>query len=256
MRKIISSMLIGASFITEPLEAMRNSLVDILGFNIEMWQMILVGILAVALIVVLIVALCRPGKKNKKERIKQFIHTEEKICKIKKALNEKNEEIGKARHVLNKRQLDYSRSVRTVKENYANAYGKEDREFFVTSEKLNELNENLRDLSLRMTKKNIKAEELEALKAEFAEAEAKHSDLAERFAEMRTEKIARDEKYNAELKKLEDDYAFVKDDYEADIDVKTKEIRKLEAELDKLEHTKIKISLHQLLAKQFLPGHT
>lgn len=242
MRKIISSMLIGASFITEPLEAMRNSLVDILGFNIEMWQMILVGILAVALIVVLIVALCRPGKKNKKERIKQFIDTEEKICKIKKALNEKNEEIGKARHVLNKRQLDYTRSVRTVKENYANAYGKEDREFFVTSEKLNELNENLRDLSLRMTKKNIKAEELEALKAEFAEAEAKHSDLAERFAEMRTEKIARDEKYNAELKKLEDDYAFVKDDYEADIDVKTKEIRKLEAELDKLEHTKIKIS--------------
>lgn len=242
MRKIISSMLIGASFITEPLEAMRNSLVDILGFNIEMWQMILVGILAVALIVVLIVALCRPGKKNKKERIKQFIDTEEKICKIKKALNEKNEEIGKARHVLNKRQLDYSRSVRTVKENYANAYGKKDREFFVTSEKLNELNENLRDLSLRMTKKNIKAEELEALKAEFAEAEAKHSDLAERFAEMRTEKIARDEKYNAELKKLEDDYAFVKDDYEADIDVKTKEIRKLEAELDKLEHTKIKIS--------------
>ena len=242
MGKIISSMLIGASFITEPLEAIRNSLVDILGFNIEMWQMILVGILAVALIVVLIVALCRPGKKNKKERIKQFIDTEEKICKIKKALNEKNEEIGKARHVLNKRQLDYSRSVRTVKENYANAYGKEDREFFVTSEKLNELNENLRDLSLRMTKKNIKAEELEALKAEFAEAEAKHSDLAERFAEMRTEKIARDEKYNAELKKLEDDYAFVKDDYEADIDVKTKEIRKLEAELDKLEHTKIKIS--------------
>ena len=242
MGKIISSMLIGASFITEPLEAMRNSLVDILGFNIEMWQMILVGILAVALIVVLIVALCRPGKKNKKERIKQFIDTEEKICKIKKALNEKNEEIGKARHVLNKRQLDYSRSVRTVKENYANAYGKEDREFFVTSEKLNELNENLRDLSLRMTKKNIKAEELEALKAEFAEAEAKHSDLAERFAEMRTEKIARDEKYNAELKKLEDDYAFVKDDYEADIDVKTKEIRKLEDELDKLEHTKIKIS--------------
>lgn len=242
MGKIISSMLIGASFITEPLEAMRNSLVDILGFNIEMWQMILVGILAVALIVVLIVALCRPGKKSKKERIKQFIDTEEKICKIKKALNEKNEEIGKARHVLNKRQLDYSRSVRTVKENYANAYGKEDREFFVTSEKLNELNENLRDLSLRMTKKNIKAEELEALKAEFAEAEAKHSDLAERFAEMRTEKIARDEKYNAELKKLEDDYAFVKDDYEADIDVKTKEIRKLEAELDKLEHTKIKIS--------------
>lgn len=242
MGKIISSMLIGASFITEPLEAMRNSLVDILGFNIEMWQMILVGILAVALIVVLIVALCRPGKKSKKERIKQFIDTEEKICKIKKALNEKNEEIGKARHVLNKRQLDYSRSVRTVKENYANAYGKEDREFFVTSEKLNELNENLRDLSLRMTKKNIKAEELEALKAELAEAEAKHSDLAERFAEMRTEKIARDEKYNAELKKLEDDYAFVKDDYEADIDVKTKEIRKLEAELDKLEHTKIKIS--------------
>ena len=242
MRKIISSMLIGASFITEPLEAMRNSLVDILGFNIEMWQMILVGILAVALIVVLIVALCRPGKKNKKERIKQFIDTEEKICKIKKALNEKNEEIGKARHVLNKRQLDYSRSVRTVKENYANAYGKEDREFFVTSEQLNELNENLRDLSLRMTKKNIKAEELKALKAEFAEAEAKHSDLAERFAEMRTEKIARDEKYNAELKKLEDDYAFVKDDYEADIDVKTKEIRKLEDELDKLEHTKIKIS--------------
>ena len=242
MGKIISSMLIGASFITEPLEAMRNSLVDILGFNIEMWQMILVGILAVALIVVLIVALCRPGKKNKKERIKQFIDTEEKICKIKKALNEKNEEIGKARHVLNKRQLDFNRSVRTVKENYANAYGKEDREFFVTSEKLNELNENLRDLSLRMTKKNIKAEELEALKAEFADAEAKHSDLAERFAEMRTEKIARDEKYNAELKKLEDDYAFVKDDYEADIDVKTKEIRKLEAELDKLEHTKIKIS--------------
>lgn len=242
MGKIISSMLIGASFITEPLEAMRNSLVDILGFNIEMWQMILVGILAVALIVVLIVALCRPGKKNKKERIKQFIDTEEKICKIKKALNEKNEEIGKARHVLNKRQLDFNRSIRTVKENYANAYGKEDREFFVTSEKLNELNENLRDLSLRMTKKNIKAEELEALKAEFAEAEAKHSDLAERFAEMRTEKIARDEKYNAELKKLEDDYAFVKDDYEADIDVKTKEIRKLEAELDKLEHTKIKIS--------------
>ena len=242
MGKIISSMLIGASFITEPLEAIRNSLVDILGFNIEIWQMILVVILAVALIVVLIVALCRPGKKNKKERIKQFIDTEEKICKIKKALNEKNEEIGKARHVLNKRQLDFNRSVRTVKENYANAYGKEDREFFVTSEKLNELNENLRDLSLRMTKKNIKAEELEALKAEFAEAEAKHSDLAERFAEMRTEKIARDEKYNAELKKLEDDYAFVKDDYEADIDVKTKEIRKLEAELDRLEHTKIKIS--------------
>lgn len=242
MGKIISSMLIGASFITEPLEAMRSSLVEILGFNIEMWQMILVGVLALALIVVLIVALCRPGKKNKKERIKQFIDTEEKIYKIKKALNEKNEEIGKARHALNKRQLDYNRSVRTVKENYANAYGKEDREFFVTSEKLNDLNENLRDLSLRMTKKNIKSEELEALKAEFAKAEAEHSDLAERFAEMRTEKIARDEKYNAELKKLGDEYAFVKNDYEADINAKTKEIKKLEAELDKLEHTKIKIS--------------
>lgn len=242
MGKIISSMLIGASFITEPLEAMRSSLVEILGFNIEMWQMILVGVLALALIVVLIVALCRPGKKNKKERIKQFIDTEEKIYKIKKALNEKNEEIGKARHALNKRQLDYNRSVRTVKENYANAYGKEDREFFVTSEKLNDLNENLRDLSLRMTKKNIKSEELEALKAEFAKAEAEHSDLAERFAEMRTEKIARDEKYNAEVKKLGDEYAFVKNDYEADINAKTREIKKLEAELDKLEHTKIKIS--------------
>ena len=242
MGKIISSMLIGASFITEPLEAMRSSLVEILGFNIEMWQMILVGVLALALIVVLIVALCRPGKKNKRERIKQFIATEEKIYKIKKALNEKNEEIGKARHELNKRQLDYNRSVRTVKENYANAYGKEDREFFVTSEKLNDLNENLRDLSLRMTKKNIKSEELEALKAEFAKAEAEHSDLAERFAEMRTEKIARDEKYNAELKKIGDEYAFVKNDYEADINAKTKEIRNLEAELDKLEHTKIRIS--------------
>ena len=242
MGKIISSMLIGASFITEPLEAMRSSLVEILGFNIEMWQMILVGVLALALIVVLIVALCRPGKKNKRERIKQFIATEEKIYKIKKALNEKNEEIGKARHELNKRQLDYNRSVRTVKENYANAYGKEDREFFVASEKLNDLNENLRDLSLRMTKKNIKSEELEALKAEFAKAEAEHSDLAERFAEMRTEKIARDEKYNAELKKLGDEYAFVKNDYEADINAKTKEIRNLEAELDKLEHTKIRIS--------------
>ena len=242
MGKIISSMLIGASFITEPLEAMRSSLVEILGFNIEMWQMILVGVLALALIVVLIVALCRPGKKNKRERIKQFIATEEKIYKIKKALNEKNEEIGKARHELNKRQLDYNRSVRTVKENYANAYGKEDREFFVTSEKLNDLNENLRDLSLRMTKKNIKSEELEALKAEFAKAEAEHSDLAERFAEMRTEKIARDEKYNAELKKLGDEYASVKNDYEADINAKTKEIRNLEAELDKLEHTKIRIS--------------
>lgn len=242
MGKIISSMLIGASFITEPLEAMRSSLVEILGFNIEMWQMILVGVLALALIVVLIVALCRPGKKNKRERVKQFIATEEKIYKIKKALNEKNEEIGKARHELNKRQLDYNRSVRTVKENYANAYGKEDREFFVTSEKLNDLNENLRDLSLRMTKKNIKSEELEALKAEFAKAEAEHSDLAERFAEMRTEKIARDEKYNAELKKLGDEYAFVKNDYEADINAKTKEIRNLEAELDKLEHTKIRIS--------------
>lgn len=235
-------MLIGASFITEPLEAIRNSLVEILGFNIEMWQMILVGVLALALIVVLIVALCCPGKKNKRERIKQFIATEEKIYKIKKALNEKNEEIGKARHELNKRQLDYNRSVRTVKENYANAYGKEDREFFVTSEKLNDLNENLRDLSLRMTKKNIKSEELEALKAEFAKAEAEHSDLAERFAEMRTEKIARNEKYNAELKKLGDEYAFVKNDYEADINAKTKEIRNLEAELDKLEHTKIRIS--------------
>ena len=242
MGKIISSMLIGASFITEPLEAMRSSLVEILGFNIEMWQMILVGVLALALIVVLIVALCHPGKKNKRERIKQFIATEEKIYKIKKALNEKNEEIGKARHELNKRQLDYNRSVRTVKENYTNAYGKEDREFFVTSEKLNDLNENLRDLSLRMTKKNIKSEELEALKAEFAKAEAEHSDLAERFAEMRTEKIARDEKYNAELKKLGDEYAFVKNDYEADINAKTKEIRNLEAELDKLEHTKIRIS--------------
>ena len=242
MGKIISSMLIGASFITEPLEAIRSSLVEILGFNIEMWQMILVGVLALALIVVLIVALCRPGKKNKRERIKQFIATEEKIYKIKKALNEKNEEIGKARHELNKRQLDYNRSVRTVKENYANAYGKEDREFFVTSEKLNDLNENLRDLSLRMTKKNIKSEELEALKAEFAKAEAEHSDLAERFAEMRTEKIARDEKYNAELKKIGDEYAFVKNDYEADINAKTKEIRNLEAELDKLEHTKIRIS--------------
>lgn len=242
MGKIISSMLIGASFITEPLEAIRSSLVEILGFNIEMWQMILVGVLALALIVVLIVALCRPGKKNKRERIKQFIATEEKIYKIKKALNEKNEEIGKARHALNKRQLDYNRSVRTVKENYANAYGKEDREFFVTSEKLNDLNENLRDLSLRMTKKNIKSEELEALKAEFAKAEAEHSDLAERFAEMRTEKIARDEKYNAELKKIGDEYAFVKNDYEADINAKTKEIRNLEAELDKLEHTKIRIS--------------
>ena len=242
MGKFISSMLIGASFITEPLEAIRNSLVEILGFNIEMWQMILVGVLALALIVVLIVALCRPGKKNKRERIKQFIATEEKIYKIKKALNEKSEEIGKARHALNKRQLDYNRSVRTVKENYANAYGKEDREFFVTSEKLNDLNENLRDLSLRMTKKNIKSEELEALKAEFAKAEAEHSDLAERFAEMRTEKIARDEKYNAELKKLGDEYAFVKNDYEADINAKTKEIRNLEAELDKLEHTKIRIS--------------
>lgn len=242
MGKIISSMLIGASFITEPLEAMRSSLVEILGFNIEMWQMILVGVLALALIVVLIVALCRPGKKNKRERIKQFIATEEKIYKIKKALNEKNEEIGKARHELNKRQLDYNRSVRTVKENYANAYGKEDREFFVASEKLNDLNENLRDISLRMTKKNIKSEELEALKAEFAKAEAEHSDLAERFAEMRTEKIARDEKYNAELKKLGDEYAFVKNDYEADINAKTKELRNLEAELDKLEHTKIRIS--------------
>ena len=224
------------------MQTLKNSLVTLLGFDVEIWQIAVVGLLLVALVVCIVIAAIKSGKKRK-VRIRKYIENEEKAILLRKQLRAVDSEIAAINFEYRHEKAAADASIVRINSDYRNEYGKADSEYCFSCDKLLKLNEKLRDISLRLKKKGIKEDESDALKKEFGKIEAEHDDLSEDVAKMREEKNERDKELKEKLDKAEAERKLKKDDYTAKLSEKERERKEITDQLDKLAATQVKISV-------------
>lgn len=229
----------GSTFSTVSL---NNSLVTLLGFEAEIWQIAVVGVLLVALVALIITAAIRSGKKRK-VRIRKYIENEEKAILLRKQLREAENDISRLNFDYAAKKSSVEAELKRVNDDYRTRYGRADSEFYLLSDRLLKLNEKLRELSLKLKKKGIKQDEEVAVKAEFAKVEAEHSELSEKIVKLREEKAVRDDEYKDKIKTVESERTFLKDDYEAKLAEKTAAKKKIEDNLEKVCSSRVKINV-------------
>ena len=227
---------------TFSMQTLKNSLVTLLGFDVEIWQIAVVGLLLVALVVCIVIAAIKSGKKRK-VRIRKYIENEEKAILLRKQLRAVDSEIAAINFEYRHEKAAADASIVRINSDYRNEYGKADSEYCFSCDKLLKLNEKLRDISLRLKKKGIKEDESDALKKEFGKIEAEHDDLSEDVAKMREEKNERDKELKEKLDKAEAERKLKKDDYTAKLSEKERERKEITDQLDKLAATQVKISV-------------
>lgn len=217
-------------------------MVTLLGFDVEIWQIAVVGLLLVALVVCIVIAAIKSGKKRK-VRIRKYIENEEKAILLRKQLRAVDSEIAAINFEYRHEKAAADASIVKINSHYRNEYGKADSEYCFSCDKLLKLNEKLRDISLRLKKKGIKEDESDALKKEFEKIEAEHDDLSEDVAKMREEKNERDKELKEKLDKAEAERKLKKDEYTAKLSEKERERKEITGQLDKLAATQVKISV-------------
>lgn len=227
---------------TFSMQTLKNSLVTLLGFDVEIWQIAVVGLLLVALVVSIVIAAIKSGKKRK-VRIRKYIENEEKAILLRKQLRAVDSEIAAINFEYRHEKAAADASIVKINSDYRNEYGRADSEYCFSCDKLLKLNEKLRDISLRLKKKGIKEDESDALKKEFGKIEAEHDDLSEDVAKMREEKNERDKELKEKLDKAEAERKLKKDDYTAKLSEKERERKEITDQLDKLAATQVKISV-------------
>lgn len=227
---------------TFSMQTLKNSLVTLLGFDVEIWQIAVVGLLLVALVVCIVIAAIKSGKKRK-VRIRKYIENEEKAILLRKQLRAVDSEIAAINFEYRHEKAAADASIVKINSDYRNEYGKVDSEYCISCDKLLKLNEKLRDISLRLKKKGIKEDESDALKKEFGKIEAEHDDLSEDVAKMREEKNKRDKELKEKLDKAEAERTLKKNDYTAKLSEKERERKEITDQLDKLAATQVKISV-------------
>ena len=229
----------GSTFSTVSL---NNPLVTLLGFEAEIWQIAVVGVLLVALIAIIITAAIRSGKKRK-VRIRKYIENEEKAILLRKQLREAEDEISRLNFDYAGKKSSVEAELKRINDDYRTRYGRADSEYYLISDRILKLNEKLRELSLKLKKKGIKTDEEVAVKAEFAKVEAEHSELSDKIVKLRGEKAARDDEQKDKVKTVESERAFLKEDYEAKLAEKTAAKKKIENDLEKLCSSQVKINV-------------
>ena len=225
-----------------PIVSLNSALFTVFGFEVEIWQLIIVGVLIAALIACIVVAASKSGKKRK-VRIRKYIENEEKAISLRKKLRAANEEISRVIFEYNTKKNALNANLKKINEDYRVTYGRADSEYLVASDKLTKLNEKLRELSLRLKKKGVKPAEQKVIKSDVAKLEAEHDELAAKVAKMREEKSVRDAELKSKTDTVENELASRKETYDAEIAEKTAEKQKLEDELEKLAASQVKISV-------------
>ena len=94
MVNLTTSLLSGGftDSVQSALETLKKNVSELLGFTVEIWQMAIVAVLAVALIVCLIIAIVNPSKRRKK-RLKRYFENREQAERITEQIRQKDEEI-------------------------------------------------------------------------------------------------------------------------------------------------------------------
>ena len=225
-----------------PMVSLNNSLFALLGLEIEIWQIAIIGVLVVALIACIIVAAARSGKKRK-VRIRKYIENEEKAISLRKRLRAVNEDISRIKFDYVSKKNALNAQLKKINDDYRFEHGRDDSELLADSDKLLKTNEKLRDLSLRLKKKGLKPDDEKTLKAELADTEADHDELSEKIVAMREAKTTRDAELKNKTDAVEKELAIRKEHYDADIAEKNAEKKKIEDELEKLASSQVKIGI-------------
>lgn len=225
-----------------PMVSLNNSFFTLFGLEIETWQIAIIGALVVALIVCIIVAAIRSGKKRK-VRIRKYIENEEKTISLRKRLRDANEDISRIEFEYASKKNSLNAQLKRINEDYRAEHGEDDVEYAAQSEHLLKLNEKLRDFALRLKKKGLKPDDAKTLKAEFADTEAEHDELAEKIAAMREAKAEREAELKSKTDAVEKELALSKEYHDADLAEKNAEKKKIEEELEKLASSQVKIGV-------------
>ena len=133
------------------LETFKKNVSELLGFTVDIWQMAIVAVLAVALIVCLIIAIVNPSKRRKK-RLKRYFENREQAERITEQIRQKDEEISELQKVIAEAEKEEEEKKAAIIEDNKTASDKDELYNSIANEKIVSLSAKQRKLSEKLTK--------------------------------------------------------------------------------------------------------
>lgn len=153
MINLTTSLLSGGftDSVQSALETLKKNVSELLGFTVEIWQMAIVAVLAVALIVCLIIAIFNPSKRRKK-RLKRYFENREQVERITEQIRQKDEEISELQKVIAEAEKEAEEKKAAIIEDNKTASDKDELYNSIANEKIVSLSAKQRKLSEKLTK--------------------------------------------------------------------------------------------------------
>lgn len=153
MVNLTTSLLSGGftDSVQSALETLKKNVSELLGFTVEIWQMAIVAVLAVALIVCLIIAIFNPSKRRKK-RLKRYFENREQVERITEQIRQKDEEISELQKVIAEAEKEAEEKKAAIIEDNKTASDKDELYNSIANEKIVSLSAKQRKLSEKLTK--------------------------------------------------------------------------------------------------------
>ena len=153
MVNLTTSLLSGGftDSVKNALETFKKNVSELLGFTVEIWQMAIVAVLAVALIVCLIIAIVNPSKRRKK-RLKRYFENREQAERITEQIRQKDEEISELQKVIAEAEKEAEEKKAAIIEDNKTASDKDELYNSIANEKIVSLSAKQRKLSEKLTK--------------------------------------------------------------------------------------------------------
>lgn len=153
MANLTTSLLSGGftDSVQSALETLKKNVSELLGFTVEIWQMAIVAVLAVALIVCLIIAIFNPSKRRKK-RLKRYFENREQVERITEQIRQKDEEISELQKVIAEAEKEAEEKKAAIIEDNKTASDKDELYNSIANEKIVSLSAKQRKLSEKLTK--------------------------------------------------------------------------------------------------------
>lgn len=153
MVNLTTSLLSGGftDSVKSALESFKKNVSELLGFTVEIWQMAIVAVLAVALIVCLIIAIVNPSKRRKK-RLKRYFENREQAERITEQIRQKDEEISELQKVIAEAEKEAEEKKAAIIEDNKTASDKDELYNSIANEKIVSLSAKQRKLSEKLTK--------------------------------------------------------------------------------------------------------
>lgn len=153
MVNLTTSLLSGGftDSVKSALETFKKNVSELLGFTVEIWQMAIVAVLAVALIVCLIIAIVNPSKRRKK-RLKRYFENREQAERITEQIRQKDEEISELQKVIAEAEKEAEEKKAAIIEDNKTASDKDELYNSIANEKIVSLSAKQRKLSEKLTK--------------------------------------------------------------------------------------------------------